>query len=29
MKDAMGEIGLDPRMGEDRAKFKNEHMVQV
>jgi DNA-binding protein H-NS len=29
MKDAMAAIGLDPRMGEDRTKFKNEHMVQV
>ena len=29
IKDAMAAVGLDPRMGEDRAKFKNEHMVQV
>jgi DNA-binding protein H-NS len=29
MKDDMASVGLDPRMGEDRAKFKSEHMVQV
>lgn len=29
LKDAMIAVGLDPRMGEDRAKFKAEHMVQV
>ena len=29
MKDAMAAVGLDPRMGEDRTKFKAEHMVQV
>jgi len=29
MKDAMAAVGLDPRMGEDRTKFKSEYMVQV
>jgi len=29
LKDAMVAVGLDPRMGEDRTKFKAEHMVQV
>jgi len=29
MKDAMVAVGLDPRMGEDRTKFKAEHMVNV
>ena len=29
LKSAMAAVGLDPRMGEDRTKFKNEYMVQV
>ena len=29
MKDDMASVGLDPRMGEDRTKFKSEYMVQV
>lgn len=29
MKDAMAQVGLDPRMGADRAAFKERHMIQV
>ena len=29
LKDAMVAVGLDPRMGDDRTKFKNERMFQV
>jgi hypothetical protein len=27
LKSAMAAVGLDPRMGEDRSKFKAEYMI--